>query len=198
MNETSSFTDPRGYRDAPPRNESAHALARALGWFSIGLGVAELLRPRDVSRAAGIHRADRLLRGYGAREVITGAALLASARPEPFVWARVAGDVLDVATLGAAAKPRSGQRTAIAALALLGVTLVDALCAAALRRETRQRQARPPAHYGQRSGFPRGVQQMRGAAVAGTPTTLQEPGEFLAQVRPVPVAANAASAQGSS
>jgi hypothetical protein len=32
--------------------EYAHSMARGLGWFSIGLGLAEVLAPRTVTRAA--------------------------------------------------------------------------------------------------------------------------------------------------
>jgi len=36
------------------RNSSADALARGLGWFSIGLGLAEVLAPRTLTRALGL------------------------------------------------------------------------------------------------------------------------------------------------
>lgn len=168
MNQNTRFSNGGRYRDAPPHDHSAHALARGLGWLSIGLGVAEILRPREMSRAAGMEAADRLVRGYGARELLTGAALLTTSRPEPYVWARVAGDVLDIATVGAGAVAgRSPQRGAAAVLALVGVMAVDVVCALALRREARQRQGRPFVHYGDRTGFPRGVREMRGAAAVG-------------------------------
>ena len=168
MNQNTSFSNGGRYRDAPPRNHSAHALARGLGWLSIGLGVAEILRPREMSRAIGMQPADRLVRGYGARELLTGAALLTTSRPEPYVWARVAGDVLDIATVGAGAvAARSPQRGAVAMLALIGVMTVDVVCALALRREAHQRRGRTFVHYGDRTGFPRGVREMRGVAALG-------------------------------
>jgi len=103
MNTIASTTTPtrQAWRDAPPRDARAHGLARALGWVSIGLGVLELVRPREVARSAGMVAADPLVRGYGVRELATGAALLASARAEPWLWARVAGDVVDIATVSA-------------------------------------------------------------------------------------------------
>jgi hypothetical protein len=168
MNDISTYSEPRAYRDAPPRNESARRLARGLGWFSIGLGLAELVRPRRVANAAGMRINDRLVRGYGARELVTGVGLLSTDKPEPYVWARVVGDVLDLATVGAAASARRGSapRAGSALLLLLGVTAIDLVCVAGLRREVRQLQARPPASYASRTGFPRGVQQMRGAAAS--------------------------------
>jgi hypothetical protein len=166
MNDSNRFSNGLAYRDAPPRNEAARRMARGLGWVSIGLGLAELLGPGSMARAAGLRTSDRMLRGYGARELVTGMALLTSDNPEPYVWARVAGDALDIATVGAqsAGERRGLQRTVPAMLALLGVTALDLLCAAQLRREARQRAARPVADYSSRSGFPRSVDEMRGAA----------------------------------
>jgi len=110
-------------------------LARRLGWFSIGLGVAELCCSRDVSHATGI--GDRaLLQWYGLREIATGIGILSSRQPAPWMWARVAGDALDLATLGNVLltgddESRRG-RAALAFLAVVGVTVADVSTAAAL------------------------------------------------------------------
>jgi len=169
MNTIASTTTPtrQAWRDAPPRDARAHGLARALGWVSIGLGVLELVRPREVARSAGMVAADPLVRGYGVRELATGAALLASARAEPWLWARVAGDVVDIATVSAGLlnRPQAVRRGAGALLTLVAVTAVDIACAAALGRERRLQQDRQPIDFAQRSGFPRPAQQMRGVAV---------------------------------
>src|SRR5690606_27124213 len=50
--------------------------ARMLGWFSIGLGAAELLMPGALSRTLGVGRHDRLIRGFGLREIGAGLGLL--------------------------------------------------------------------------------------------------------------------------
>jgi hypothetical protein len=34
--------------------ETAHSMARGLGWFSIGLGLAEELAPRTLTRGLGM------------------------------------------------------------------------------------------------------------------------------------------------
>jgi hypothetical protein len=34
--------------------ENAHSMARGLGWFSIGLGLAEVLAPRSLTRGLGM------------------------------------------------------------------------------------------------------------------------------------------------
>src|SRR3954463_13138658 len=48
-------------------------LARALAWFSIGLGLAEVLAPRAVQRLAGVEDDhSRLVRLMGIREIASG------------------------------------------------------------------------------------------------------------------------------
>jgi hypothetical protein len=37
-----------------PSADTAHSMARGLGWFSIGLGVAEVLAPRALTRCLGM------------------------------------------------------------------------------------------------------------------------------------------------
>src|ERR1700712_817450 len=79
--------------------QSATKLARALGWFSIGLGIAELIAPRAICRACGMADQPMLVRAYGVRELVCGIGLLVAKNPRPFVWARVAGDALDISTV---------------------------------------------------------------------------------------------------
>lgn len=107
-------------------------VATFLGLFSIGLGLAELLCPRHVANATGVHNRC-LLQTYGAREVVTGIGILASEQPAEWLWGRVAGDVLDLATLGASyqdANADDRRRIALAAVAVAGLGLLDVLCAA--------------------------------------------------------------------
>ena len=103
-------------------------LARFLGYFSIGLGTLEALAPAVLERTLGI-RNRALLRAYGARELAAGAGILAG-RPQPWLWARVGGDALDVATLLTALRagnPRRGW-AALALASVLGITALDVLC----------------------------------------------------------------------
>ena len=53
-------------------------MARGLAWFGIGLGLAELLAPRAVARAAGLRGHEGLLQAFGAREIASGAVILAA------------------------------------------------------------------------------------------------------------------------
>jgi hypothetical protein len=150
----------------PGRSRSMYdETAAGLGYFSIALGIAELAMPRAMRRAAGIDASDALVRGYGVREVATGVAILMTHDATPWIWGRVAGDALDIATVALAPPDwRGGDRKKPWALgALLAVTAIDLFCAISLSREKGgPRRAR--ADYHDRSGFPQGLQSARGAA----------------------------------
>ena len=139
--------------------KSGDGLAWALGWFSIGLGVAEVVAPRFMARATGLRGQEGLLRLYGMREIATGIGLLLAWNRKPWMWARVAGDAVDLATLSAAKRPNA--TAAMAAVA--GVTALDIGTAASLHRADRKAR-RPMFDYSDRSGFPQPAQQMRGIA----------------------------------
>jgi hypothetical protein len=106
------------------------SLTRFLGWFSIGLGTAQLVAPRLLCRLAGADpdgRAPALMRLMGLREVTHGSGILATRRPAPWVWSRVGGDALDLALLGvtAARNPGHRARTAFAAANVAAVAVPD-------------------------------------------------------------------------
>jgi len=48
--------------------------------------------PRTVRRLIGITTPEAVIRGYGAREIATGVAILMSHDATPWVWGRVAGE----------------------------------------------------------------------------------------------------------
>lgn len=107
-------------------NERARQLANALGWFSIGVGLAQLLAPRGVSRAAGLDERPRLMRTLGMRELGTGIGILSQRTPAGWLWARVAGDALDLALLGWAGRSsRQRRRLALATAAIAGIAALD-------------------------------------------------------------------------
>src|SRR4051812_38473920 len=79
-----------------PRNVSAEQVARGLGWFSLGLGLAEILLPGKVSWLTGAKsRHPLLMRLMGFREIAAGAVILSGARTAG-CWSRVAGDAIDL------------------------------------------------------------------------------------------------------
>jgi uncharacterized membrane protein len=121
-----------GRQDALKKYVNEEGLARGLGWFSIGLGLAELLAPRGVAKVAGMRGNTTLIRLFGLREIASGIAIFAGGRrPAGPVWSRVAGDALDLACLGAAyANPGNDKaRLTFATANVLAVTALDVLCA---------------------------------------------------------------------
>jgi uncharacterized membrane protein len=114
---------------------NAEKVARGLGWFSIGLGAAELLAPKAVARIAGSRNNSTLLRGFGLREIAAGIGILMRPRQAAWVWARVAGDAIDLSYLGAQFwDAKSDKGKAVGATAMVaGVTALDVLCAQSLR-----------------------------------------------------------------
>ena len=151
----------------PPRNPagSMQNTVRRLGWFSVGLGLAEFFAPRLMSRCVGLAGRERLIASYGIREIATGIGILTASDPRPWIWGRVAGDALDLATLSTATpngSPRQGSAL-LAFVAVAGVTAVDVLCGHWLT-EFQARRAQPVPDYHGRSGFPHPIEQMRGKA----------------------------------
>ena len=137
--------------------------ARVLGWFSIGLGLAELAMPRTLSRAAGMRGHPTLMRSYGLREIGTGIGLLTSRDPAPWLWGRVVGDALDMATVSSAfVTPRSHpMRTMVSLAFLAGIAALDAAAAQGASQKAIKHSGRD---YSDRSGFPKPAREMRGAA----------------------------------
>jgi uncharacterized membrane protein len=119
------------YAQERPRTE-AERLATFLGWFSVGLGLAEALAPRSVARLIGVHEEDNetLLRALGARELASGIAILTMERPTTAVMSRVAGDMMDLALLGTAmtASGTDKGRLCGAMAAVAGVAALDVMC----------------------------------------------------------------------
>jgi uncharacterized membrane protein len=117
-------------------------LARNLGWFSIGLGVTEILAPELVAKISGApnnKQSRTVIRTYGGREIAQGMAILSSTpRPAGWMWGRVAGDVLDIGSVAVGMSSRNGNfaRGLVAIMALLGVTAIDYYCADKLSSKT--------------------------------------------------------------
>src|SRR5687767_14822479 len=112
-------------------------LANGLGWFSIGLGLAQILSPGGVARMIGVDddaKNRRLMRAIGMREIATGVGILSRPRPAGWVRARVGGDMMDLTLLGAAFRSDDAEksRVAMATAAVVGVTALDVMCSGRL------------------------------------------------------------------
>ena len=114
--------DPR--RNPPVRRSR---LVSFLGWFSLGLGVGELVATERLTKTLGMTGSETLVRAYGVREITAG--LMTFAAPTAGIVGRLAGDALDLATLSAENKPGNRQQNnlMIAIAAVAGVTLLDAI-----------------------------------------------------------------------
>lgn len=159
-----SERDPKVLSTGPSSLASADQLGRALGWFSIGLGVLELLAPRSVTRPLGMQGRESLVCAYGAREIASGLLSLSVER-KTGLWSRVAGDWLDLATVLGAYRPSNPKRSNVGlALAMLvGVTVLDLVTAqTANARHARRRGVWR--NYRDRSGYPQGLAKARGVA----------------------------------
>ena len=123
-------------------NVNAEKLARGLGYFSLGLGLAELLAPRAIARISGVRGNTTLIRLFGLREIASGIGIFTQGRrPAAAVWSRVAGDALDLAALGRAfTSPNSDKgRVAFATANVLAVTALDVICAQQLSSNNKTR-----------------------------------------------------------
>ncbi|WP_224249346.1 hypothetical protein [Hyalangium gracile] len=117
----------------------ANRLSRGLGWWSVGLGLAELTFSERLCQRLGFRGRMELVRAHGVREVLEGVGLLTRRDPRPWLWARLAGDVLDLCVLGVTLRRvevpiawrLAGTLTAV------GLTLVDALAVRGLRTQQR-------------------------------------------------------------
>jgi hypothetical protein len=104
------------------------AVAKGLGWFSIGLGLMEVFAPSKVTQFLGVDDDHaHLVQLYGLREITSGIAILADRTPKFGVWSRVPGDALDLATLGAFAKESSRPANVMMAMGMVaGISALDA------------------------------------------------------------------------
>lgn len=136
MSATQPFSDGTSYtgeRFEPGMPKSGpKRLARGLGWFSLGLGLTELLAPKLIANISGVPNARTgLIRLYGLREIASGVMIFSQKEPATGLWSRVAGDALDLASLGRAfTSPDANRgRVAFATANVLAVTTLDLIAA---------------------------------------------------------------------
>ena len=153
------------YQKRNNRENGAKRRAMQLGWFSVGLGLTELFFARPLARWLGMRGQEGVLRFYGVRELATGIGIFACKdEPGPWIWGRVAGDAVDIATL--AANVSGNPRKAAIALALANVGAVTALDAVTARELSLVKALAQPLtrDYSDRVGFGGSPQSVWGAA----------------------------------
>lgn len=154
----------RAVEPGPSSFSSSDRLARNLGWFSIGLGIIELLAAEKITRALGSRGQESLVRAFGIREITSGIITLTIDK-HAGIKSRIVGDALDIAALAAAMRPDNRKRgnAALALLMVAGITVLDVV-AAGVNTIRHTRQAGQRRNYDDRSGFPKGVEASHGAA----------------------------------
>jgi uncharacterized membrane protein len=119
--------------------------ARGLGWFSVGLGLAQIGAPRTIARLIGVDDSEKTrnaMFAIGLREITSGIGILSRPRPAGWVWSRVGGDLMDLALLGKAVNSDENDKGRVAATtaAVLGVTVLDFLTSKALSQKSNGRE----------------------------------------------------------
>ncbi|HJQ24303.1 MAG TPA: SRPBCC family protein [Blastocatellia bacterium] len=116
-------------RLAADKEAPEERLASFLGWFSIGLGLAEVIAPKAFGKligAKGEHT--KFIRfACGLREIAAGIGILTQRKPAAWVWARVAGDAMDLAALDAALMAEGTDKLKLSAAmaSVIGVATLD-------------------------------------------------------------------------
>jgi hypothetical protein len=132
-----------------------YQLARNLALVSVGLGVAELVMPRQVARLIGVSEEhERTLQLLGMREIASGLGIM-QGKPAYFLWSRVAGDIMDLSLLGAALNSARSHRPRVqgAIAAVAAVTIVDLLASLLHTRSFEQPEWRDPRPMESRRGI---------------------------------------------
>lgn len=129
----------RDVDDRARRGGPATGPAWTLGALSASLGIVALTQPRSIAEAIGLNSdgaTTSALRAVGARELLAAGGLLMRRHPERWLWARVGGDLIDLALLARGARTRtaSAPRVPVAGAVLATVTAVDILAALRVRR----------------------------------------------------------------
>ncbi len=143
--EVGGGTQPLGPRQGEDRQQSsAHhrsreRFSRALGWFSLSLGLPAVATPRELARLTGVpddQQNRTVLRVVGVRELGVGFGILTQPRSAAWLWGRVAGDAMDLALLGLALRSKHAQQSRVTAAtaAVVGVTALDLVRAVQLSR----------------------------------------------------------------
>lgn len=118
-------------------DRTGRVLADGLGWFSLGLGIAQIAAPDAFNKQVGAADNSRnrtLVRGIGAREIAHGVGILSGLNPAA-LWSRVAGDAMDLTLLGRTLdsnknKKERKKKTELAIVSVAGVTMLDLLASA--------------------------------------------------------------------
>ncbi|HVL50107.1 MAG TPA: SRPBCC family protein [Actinomycetota bacterium] len=127
-------------RSAEAISMADRRIARALGWFSLGIGIPQVLMPGRVNRLVGLENTlikRQVMRLVGFREIATGAGIFFSQpKPAEWLWARAGGDLMDLLMLKRAfGNPMSRKGRLL--LATADVAVIGALDVIQARKHSR-------------------------------------------------------------
>lgn len=112
-------------------------LSFGLGIFSLALGAAELFGSKQIAKALDAEGHEKLVKGFGAREVAAGVGVLRAPAHALGIWNRVAGDAMDIVAVSLAAKNSPKNKAVWGALAfVVGAAVLDTVVANGLDRQT--------------------------------------------------------------
>jgi hypothetical protein len=105
-------------------------LAKVLGLFSFGLGIAQLAIPDRINRLIGVNDTPRtraIQRAAGVQELTAAHGIFSFSPPTPVLWTRVVGDIAHLGLLVKALDNRRNDDTKVKNTigAIAGIALVD-------------------------------------------------------------------------
>lgn len=122
------------FRYEAPAGDGLSPLQVGAGMVILGLGIAQLLAPRRVTRSTGVHAHPGVVRASGALSVASAVNILNRGKPAPLGLARLACVALELTLLGrsathAATRGRRG-RLALAGAGIATAAMLDMSAAA--------------------------------------------------------------------
>ena len=117
-------------------------MARGLGWFRSGLGLAEVLAPRALTRSLGMEGNEQLVQAMASAELATGIRFSrrTSLRLGYGGVSEVMGSIWPRSQRTAADNPKK-DNVELALAAIAGVTALDVVCGTLLARHARRSHA---------------------------------------------------------
>ena len=128
------------FRYEAPAGDGLSPLQLGAGMVILGLGIAQLLAPRQVARSTGIHARPGLVRTSGLLSIASAASILGGGKPAPMGFARLASVALELTLLGRsathAARRGRGSRLALTGAGVAAAAMLD--MSAAIKQGARQ------------------------------------------------------------
>ena len=123
------------------RKAPGDGLTKALGLFSLGLGLAQIAAPRRMVNAIGVEDTDRnrdTMLALGLREFTSGLGILGPGDTAGWLQARVGGDIMDLALLLGAFRSDDQDRRKLnmAVAAVAGALALDVVAARRARNRS--------------------------------------------------------------